>query len=162
MPEHHDLSFPSSGSRVRISSAAQGPGELSLRAPLPRSGFSGEEIFAELGAARGSRVEYFDPDAFSFRRLAKVDGLERALVKRLMNARWRAANPEAVRAYWRAWRAAHPERARSYVSRYAKSAKGRAVAKAKKLRWQRAHREAYNAAQRAAYARRVAARKAAP
>jgi hypothetical protein len=113
---------------------------------LRRSSFDDAEIFAEIGAARGSRVEFFTGDAYSFRRLGKVEALEPKLVNRL---------------YWRKWRAANPERARAYVNKYAATSKGRAVAKAKKLRWQRTHREAYNAAQRAAYARRVAARKVA-
>lgn len=146
-------SFPSSGSPVRIRSAALSPS----REPAAR-GFSHAEILAEFGEASGGRVEFFDSSAFSFRRLGKVDGIDPLLVKRLMNARWRAANPEAVRAYWRKWRAANPDRARAYVNRYAKSAKGRAVAKAKKKRWQQKNRDAYNASQRAAYARRTAAR----
>jgi ABC-type nitrate/sulfonate/bicarbonate transport system substrate-binding protein len=119
--------------------------------------FQHSDIAEEIAAARGDRVEFFDGDAYSFRRLPKVGGLDRKFVKLLMNARWRKAHPEAVRAYWRAWRAANPERARAYVNRYAKTAKGRAVGKAKKLRWQQKHRDAYNAAQRAAYARRLAA-----
>lgn len=172
---HDALSFPSSrpvvggSSSVGRAGASQAPGRR-FEPDLPLSAFPGgergrrasaftdEEIFADLGAAHGSRVEFFDGAAYSFRRLGRVEGLDRQFVKRLMNARWRNANPEAVRAYWRAWRAANPDRARAYVNRYAKSAKGRAVAKAKKRRWQRRNRDAYNAAQRAAYARRKAAK----
>lgn len=106
--------------------------------------FSDEEIFEELGIARGRRVEFFG-DGYSFGRLAKVDTLEAAFVNQL---------------YWRKWRAEHVEQARGYVAKYARSAKGRAVNKAKKQRWQQRHRDQYNAAQRAAYARRTLAQKA--
>lgn len=116
--------------------------------------FREEEIAEEFAESVSGRREFFSSDSYSFRRLAKLEGLDPKLLKRLKNTRYRKTHPEEVRAYWRAWRAANPERAQLYTSRYAKTAKGSAVTRNKKRRWQQNHRDAYNAAQRVAYARR--------
>lgn len=107
--------------------------------------FRDEEIAAEFDAASGMGREFFDRAGHSFGRLGRVERLDPKLVNAL---------------YWRKWRAENPERARAYVSRYAKTEKGRTVAKAKKRRGQQKNRAAYNAGQRAAYARRKARRAA--
>lgn len=106
------------------------------------------EIHAEMAGLSGADVAQFFGDGFHTGRPGGVEKLD----PKLVNA-----------AYWRKWRAANPERARAYVAAYMAREPEikKAMAYARKKRHRQRNREAYNAAQRAAYARRVAARKAA-
>lgn len=117
------------------------------------------EIALEMGELSGADVAQWFGDSFStFRRTGTRPRKSTALGKltreelQLINAK-----------YWRDWRAKNPERARSYVAAYMarEPEKKRAMRQARKRRHQQKHRDRYNKQQRDAYARRVAARKAA-